>query len=706
MTQPRRLAGGFQEDTLNLLPTQFKERPVIEGILKNLAREFQELEDVFYDGLFIKHLYNNLSADRLDKLGRLLGVTRDIGDSDAVVRRKIVGEILRRSSNGTPDRIREILQTLTPLTDMQVFEHEGGAAMFYGVTQDPEFLLTGDEPEFISEASPNTSGSVVFGYVNGDDRTSLFVPSEVSFDFHNLVVDGTDDGTENFQNLVMNDGVVLRNLVVRPTFFATGTISRFGAEAQSGILPELDQVREEFLRADLENGEQDFVQVELDETGRELLKVGVEGTDNTRGVMLEILQRDDDQGRRYKFGGGENSSEILIDQILPNAYYIVTINEECFVHFSGNSPTYSSILSGLFNEISGSTSTKWSATSGVVSITINQVGSDLIEVSQGNLLRRNSNGVINNRFFLLPRGASRYIETGQRLIPNPLAHFDVSFSLYGRLLDGSLIAQNITSITQDREFQIYIAGGKLGVILGGSVSVAEEDITGGEYRIRYDGTTLTFLKDSEVTDTFTPDISSATIEAGASFVMLARHNNSSSQYTFHSSATIANVTLRDSSEVITHRFPINDNNTVITDTVSGDNGTLGGAATGDWDLMGILPDGNWLGQNRATVLTVPSFSGVPSNTVVYRTVGQLVSGFSYRISATVSSFTGVGDTGYSTTGNLGVPGITPFRRVPAVGDTIGGDFTAIGTGVLRIFARPTNTVSYSDVIVKQILMTS
>lgn len=78
----------------------------------------------------------------------------------------------------------------------------------------------------------------------------------------------------------------------------------------------------------------------------------------------------------------------------------------------------------------------------------------------------------------------------------------------------------------------------------------------------------------------------------------------------------------------------------------------------------------------------------------------------YRLSATSTSYAGTTDSGWTGNGS-GIPTSRPFRSgAQNVGDIVGGEFTATGTGSLGLYGRDNGRASYTDIQINKILKVS
>ena len=291
MTQPSKIASHYEE-ALTLVPSQFVEKPIFEAFLKTWMDECQEIEDTFYNDLFTQHIYENVSGTVMDKLAAFYGLSRYVGETDDELKRRIVGEIMKRSSDGTPDRIREIISSLLPIKNIKLFEHYPSSLYLYGVVDSFNFKLNGSEADYLKDAAPVGTGSCVLGFVEGTNESKLFIPSEIDVELKNMVVYSPAAGgviTDPLfeQNLVTPDtGSGLNNIVVRDSEFGSTGTSNKGR----GVLPEIGHAIQRFA-VDNKNGSEDDFSVDRTEGRIEGFYVDIQGVDNSIGVMLEIVQR-------------------------------------------------------------------------------------------------------------------------------------------------------------------------------------------------------------------------------------------------------------------------------------------------------------------------------------------------------------------------------------------------------------------------------
>ena len=121
---------------IGLLISQFKDKPNIAGILKSFSTEVQEIEDVAYN-LFRSFDIDDAVGDQLDLLGRLVGEARQ-ARTDEVYRSAISVRIAINLAHGEPEKIIEVLESITNSTIVQLTEvYPAGMFIFFnGTTTD------------------------------------------------------------------------------------------------------------------------------------------------------------------------------------------------------------------------------------------------------------------------------------------------------------------------------------------------------------------------------------------------------------------------------------------------------------------------------------------------------------------------------------------------------------------------------------------
>jgi hypothetical protein len=98
---------------LDLLITQYKDKPNLAGMLTAYLNQVQELEDVFFDILAIFTDIDSQVGEQLDLIGRIVGQDRE-GRTDDVYLLWIKARIKVNKSSGIVDELLEILALVAP----------------------------------------------------------------------------------------------------------------------------------------------------------------------------------------------------------------------------------------------------------------------------------------------------------------------------------------------------------------------------------------------------------------------------------------------------------------------------------------------------------------------------------------------------------------------------------------------------------------
>lgn len=265
----------YVEEALERLPRQFKEKPFIEAYIIVCFSQLQEVEDIFID---IKNStrFKDATGVNLDRYGTPLGLKRLTGVSDDDFRKTIITEIIKRASDGTPDKIREVIEATTQATNTRYIEHHPSAVLVYGrvpITED--LIVLKDEARAIKVASTVCTGTSVYGVTHSYD--SLWIPCEVSSELSNLHA-----YTGTLEELVDQNGDNLSVKVIDGFSFSKKSLQ--------GVLPEFGIV-DEYFQVDQEISSDILIQDNEDEINEPYFLVGInEGVRRNHGIMLEINQ--------------------------------------------------------------------------------------------------------------------------------------------------------------------------------------------------------------------------------------------------------------------------------------------------------------------------------------------------------------------------------------------------------------------------------
>lgn len=161
------------EDATGKLLHQFKDKPKINAFLTGIVNQVQESENSKFDLLNGASIYTAI-GERLDICGNIVGEPR-LGKTDEEYRSAILQKIAINTSNGTPDKLLQILQILTAAENIKLWEHYPANVIFYSNNVDGDMEAV---RATLQNAAPAAVGNI--GVIH--DPTSLgFAPAETLY---------------------------------------------------------------------------------------------------------------------------------------------------------------------------------------------------------------------------------------------------------------------------------------------------------------------------------------------------------------------------------------------------------------------------------------------------------------------------------------------------------------------------------------------
>lgn len=113
----------------DLLIDFWKDKPVMQGLLKSQLREIQKLEDLTFQLLNERNV-NDAVGVQLNVIGSIVGEDRQ-GRSDVEYREAILNRIALNRSDGTPPVILDLLSILSGSSVPNIFEHYPASFIAY-----------------------------------------------------------------------------------------------------------------------------------------------------------------------------------------------------------------------------------------------------------------------------------------------------------------------------------------------------------------------------------------------------------------------------------------------------------------------------------------------------------------------------------------------------------------------------------------------
>lgn len=102
-----------------------------------------------------------------------------------------------------------------------------------------------------------------------------------------------------------------------------------------------------------------------------------------------------------------------------------------------------------------------------------------------------------------------------------------------------------------------------------------------------------------------------------------------------------------------------------------------------------------LGPNQSIAVEPVNLDGIAEGDLVFEAAANVVAGITYRIEATVSNYTGTDTVGFATSRGVGAA-----PRINGNG-TLSSVFTATQTGAISLFARSTNSATFTNIRVQE-----
>jgi hypothetical protein len=104
------------------LVTQWSEKDVVQGLLKSYMENVQTVEDIYQQLLDERSVFTAI-GEQLNVVGLLVGEARD-GKDDSAYREAILNRVAINTSDGTPEKVIEIMKTIIAgPNSVTIFEH-------------------------------------------------------------------------------------------------------------------------------------------------------------------------------------------------------------------------------------------------------------------------------------------------------------------------------------------------------------------------------------------------------------------------------------------------------------------------------------------------------------------------------------------------------------------------------------------------------
>lgn len=110
------------QQAIDRLMGQYANATNLKNLITALVNPIQEIEDALTDMNVLRQLAIATGIN-LDNLGKIIGLERTPGDSDAVYRNKLYAEVKVNTSEGQPEQAIQTYQLFTAANLVLLFEH-------------------------------------------------------------------------------------------------------------------------------------------------------------------------------------------------------------------------------------------------------------------------------------------------------------------------------------------------------------------------------------------------------------------------------------------------------------------------------------------------------------------------------------------------------------------------------------------------------
>ena len=98
--------------SLKRLLSQYRQRPNLEALIRDLVAPLQDIETVLVQLNTLRSLMSSVSVN-LDNVGKIIGLARTAGESDAAYRQKLIAQVKINTSRGQPEQAIQVFQLFT-----------------------------------------------------------------------------------------------------------------------------------------------------------------------------------------------------------------------------------------------------------------------------------------------------------------------------------------------------------------------------------------------------------------------------------------------------------------------------------------------------------------------------------------------------------------------------------------------------------------
>lgn len=178
------------QDAIARLITQYQNAPNLQGLLTAFVGPIQDIENALVDMNTLRYL-GLAAGQQLDNIGKIVGLARPAGASDATYQNLILGQIKINTSQGQPEQVIQLFLLLT-LANLVILTEGVGSIILETDYQIPDQASADQLITILQQCTP--AGVRIDGIVSFDPANA--------FAYDGLLPgSGYDDGTQTVGGL-------------------------------------------------------------------------------------------------------------------------------------------------------------------------------------------------------------------------------------------------------------------------------------------------------------------------------------------------------------------------------------------------------------------------------------------------------------------------------------------------------------------------
>jgi hypothetical protein len=216
------------------LVTQWFDKPVVQGLLKSYMENVQTVEDT-YEQLLDERSVFTAVGEQLNVIGTIVGEARN-GKADDPYREAILNRIAINTSDSTPEKIMQIMRTVTGGNFINITEHH--PASFH-------LFVDKASANAVATTLKNIAGAGISTRLMFDDGNIGFVAGEATLIEPFLILD--DDGNMVLATATVADGNLITSELQQTSFANSFLPDTIDTEIINPLCEVIDQTQYDTL---------------------------------------------------------------------------------------------------------------------------------------------------------------------------------------------------------------------------------------------------------------------------------------------------------------------------------------------------------------------------------------------------------------------------------------------------------------------------